>query len=215
MTAFKVCLISFISVCCFLVNKARASAVEFQGTPQVVSASGIDVKIYPQAMIHAGEVNYPVKLSGYGIRTKSVLFLDANIYMVASYVDDPALMQPLNLLQGIRLSKGKVLQLTMLRSLTGEQVSKSLEDALRINGVDVSSGPVKNVLSQFSVALPAGHSALLIGFPKADAVETLAIEFLGKDIKEEGKSLALDFWRVWFGTPVDGGIKKLQAELVR
>src|SRR4051812_13094033 len=67
---------------------AAASVAEFKGEPKLVNK----VKVYPQVVVQAeGLPATTLDLSGAGVRKKDKLFLTFDVYLVASYFQDPKL----------------------------------------------------------------------------------------------------------------------------
>lgn len=195
-------------------NLVAAPVAEYSGTPKFISASGKKVAVYPEAKTKiAGEPEVALKLSGAGIRVKSFLFIPANVYVASSYVADPKVFEGKAPIEGIKASPVRILKLTMLRSLTGADVRKSFEEALKYNDVDVNSTAIANVFAQFTDDANPGDTYTLVAYPKG-SLERLTVEMPTKLVNEEGKDLGVDFFKVWFGKPIDDGIADLQKELI-
>lgn len=191
-----------------------ASSVEFTGSPTVVSVSGQKVEVHPEVKTKlAGEAEVALKLSGAGIRKKTVFFVPVNVYYAASYVVDPAVFKGTSPLEGLNASPVRVLKLTMLRNLSGSEIRQSFEEALKFNNVDLNATGMANVFSQFTVDANPGDTFTIVSHPH-NSMERLIVELPSKTISEEAKDLGLDFLKVWFGKPIDGGIEDLQKLLV-
>jgi hypothetical protein len=101
----------------------------------------------------------------------------------------------------------------MLRTMTAQDIRTAFEEALDVNGVDVNSKAVQSVFSKFQGDLYAGDRILLASYPGERSAETLVIELPKSNISEVGNFLGLDFWKIWFGEPVDELMGELKAKL--
>lgn len=197
----------------FFASQASASIVEYAGNPVSVPASGQKVLVHPEAKLATPDGTLALKLSGHGIRTKSILLVKVNVYLAASYVEDPKALNSSDPLAGIQSSKGKILKLTLLRAMSGADIRSSFEESLDYNGVDLNETAIANVFEQFNFSGNAGDTFTLIGYPGSGSLERLVIELPNKTIEEEGKDLSFNFWKVWFGKPLDSGLETLKKAL--
>lgn len=193
---------------------AAASAVEFTGTATVKTIAGINVQVFPTANVTVDEATIPVRLSGSGVRKKLVLFFTVDVYAATSYVEDPAQLQAANPMEGIRGSRAKVLQLTMLRNMSGADIRTAFEEALDLNAVDLNNPAVRSVLGRFNMEARPGDIFTVAGFTKANGEQGVEIKFPSTTTQDSGTGLADDFWKVWFGTPIDDEMLTLQRALI-
>jgi hypothetical protein len=205
---------SFVALSLCMGSTVFGSVVEMKGQAKDVTVSGKVYKVSPEATLntHNGPVN--LKLTGYGVRQKSVAFVRVNVYLATSYIDVDTQMSPSNPIESIKDSKGRVIVLDMLRAMSAADIRSAFEEALDLNGVDVNAKAVQAVFSKFTGDLKEGNRIILASYPGERASESLIIELPGKSaIQESGNFLGLDFWKIWFGEPVDKLMGDLRSKL--
>lgn len=198
-----------------------ASLVEYSGTPTELKDTGKSmtdtgrvVKVFPSASITKGKEKMDLKMTGSGIRWKTVAIMDVNVYAAANYLDAAVVMNKQNPIESVGNSKGKVMHMTFFRSLTSKEIGDALKAALEKNGVDLNAPHLKNFFGQFEFAMSPGETMTLIGTKLPNGEEELVLEAPGKVIKGQGKNLATDVWKGYLGIPVDKGLEDLKNKLV-
>jgi len=198
-----------------------ASLVEFSGsvselkdTGKSMTDTGRVVKVLSNAAITKGKDKFELKLTGAGVRWKTVAIMDVNVYAAANYLDSSLKINAQNPMETVAASKGKVMQLTFFRSLTSKEIGDALKSALEKNGVDLNAAPLKAFFSQFEFSVSPGETMLLIGTKLPNGEEELVLEAPGKTIKGQGKNMVTDVWKGYLGTPVDKGLEDLKTKLV-
>jgi hypothetical protein len=198
-----------------------ASLVEFSGTPTELKDAGKSmtdtgrvVKVFPGASITKGKEKMELKITGSGVRWKTVAIMDINVYAAANYLDSSLVINRQNPMESVANSKGKVMQMTFFRSLTSKEIGDALKAALEKNGVDLNAPHFKAFFGQFEFSMSPGDSMTLIGTKLPNGDEELILEAPGKIIKGQGKNLATDVWKGYLGTPVDKGLEDLKNKLV-
>lgn len=190
------------------------SVVELTGTPTLIDVAGSEMQVYPQASLTTSNGVVPLKLTGYGIRQKSVAFAKVNVYLATSYVDENISVSPENPIDSLKNAKGRVIILDLLRTMTGQEIRTAFEEALDVNQVDVNAPEVQSLLSQFDGDLYSGDRIVVSSYPNERGIENLIIELPKKNLSESGNLLGLDFWKIWFGEPVDELMAELQSKLI-
>lgn len=203
-----------LSVLSLMSISSFGSVVELTGTPTTIDVSGTAMQVYPQAILTTPQGTRNLKLTGYGIRQKAVGFVKVNVYLATSYVDESITLNHDDPIESLKDAKGRVILLDMLRTMTAEEIRNAFEEALDVNGVDVNSEEVQNLLSQFDGDLYAGDRIVVSSYPSERSLETLIIELPKKDLTETADFLGLDFWRIWFGVPVDELMAELKTKLI-
>lgn len=206
--------VSFLGLFAFIATSAFASVVEVKGTAKDVDVSGKIYKVYPEATLNTLNGPVSLKLTGYGVRQKSVAFVKVNVYLATSYVDVDTTLSTTTPIDSLKDAKGRVIMLDMLRAMTASDIRTAFEEALDVNGVDINSKAIQSVFSKFNGDLREGDRILLASYPGERSDETLMIELPRKNIiQETGNFLGLDFWKIWFGEPVDALMGELKARL--
>ncbi len=191
-----------------------AGLVEFSGTPKSVTASGVTAQVFPEAVLQAGDQKINLKLSGFGIRKKPILFTKVNVYLAASYLDDLSQVKASQPFESIKDTKARVMQLTFLRNLSGAEIRASMEEALILNNVDVNSPAFQTLFGNFTFDIKPGQTMTVAMYNKGGNLEGVTIEVPATRFSVEGNFVGLDLWKGWFGAPVDDGIKDLQPQLL-
>ncbi|NBV49961.1 hypothetical protein EBR03_01530 [bacterium] len=206
--------IRFVFVALIMTAFSWGSVVELQGTPTDIDVSGTPMKVFPQATLTTPTGTTNLKLTGYGIRQKAVAFVHVNVYLATSYVDESIALNTDSPVDSLKNAKGRVILLDMLRTMTAQDIRTAFEEALDVNGVDVNSKEVQSLFSQFTGDLYAGDRIVVASYPTGEGtIETLILELPKKTLSESGNLLGLDFWKIWFGEPVDELMGELKAKL--
>ncbi|MFM8268788.1 MAG: chalcone isomerase family protein [Pseudomonadota bacterium] len=190
------------------------NAIELKDSGKSMTDTGRVVKILSNATVVKGKEKFDLKLTGAGIRWKTVAIMDVNVYAAANYIDSNSKINALNPMESISASKGKVMNLTFFRSLTAKEIGEALKIALEKNGVDLNAPHLKNFFGQFDFSVSPGESMMLIGTKLPTGDEELVLEAPGKVIKGQGKNMATDVWKAYLGTPVDKGLEDLKSKLI-
>lgn len=198
-----------------------ASLVEFSGTPidlkdagKSMTDTGRVVKVYPVANLKSGKDKLELKITGAGVRWKTVAIMDVNVYAAANYLDSALKVNVQNPIETVAASKAKVMQMTFFRSLTSKEIGDALKTALEKNGVDLKLPHLKMFFDQFEFSVSPGETMTLVGTKLPNGDEELIIEAPGKVIKGQGKNMATDIWKGYLGTPVDKGLEDLKSKLI-
>ena len=191
-----------------------AGIAEFVGTPKTVTASGVTAQVFPEAVLNTGDQKINLKLTGFGIRKKPVLFTKVNVYVAASYLDDVSKVNLEQPLASVKDAKARVMQLTFLRNLSGAEVRQSMEEALILNEVDVNSTAFQTLFNSFNFDISAGQTTTVVTFNKGGNLENVTIEVPSTRFSTEGNFVGFDLWKGWFGIPADDGLKDLQPQLL-
>ena len=192
--------------------------VQYLGAPTTVSVSGYAVNIYPQAQItlpsHLADTVVDTQLTGKGVRQKWISILKLNIYVAAHYMDNLADLNTAQPMSAMAKSKARIIRLTMLQNATANDIRTDFEESLDVNGVDLESDAMVSIRNQLDFSLNAGDSVTIIGYPSADGMDHFVVEAPKKIIQEQAPGLSVDFWKIWFGIPMDKEMKALQANLL-
>jgi len=206
--------VSLLSLSLWMGSTALGSIVEMKGVAKAVNVSGKVYKVNPEATLNTANGPVHLKLTGYGVRQKSVAFVRVNVYLATSYIDVDTQLSTSNPIESMKDSKGRVIALDMLRAMSAADIRSAFEEALDLNGVDVNAKAIQAVFSKFTGDLKEGNRIILASYPRENSSENLIIELPGMNtIQETGNLLGLDFWKIWFGEPIDKLMGELKAKL--
>ncbi|NBX92540.1 MAG: hypothetical protein EBZ49_05515 [Proteobacteria bacterium] len=196
-------------------------SVDYSGTPLELSDSGKGlsdtgrkVQVFPTAVVTQGKNKWALKLSGAGVRWKTVAVIDVNVYAAANYLDTQLKMDPAQPLKSIAASKAKVMQLTFFRSLTAKEIGEALKSALEKNGVNVKAPHLNQFFGQFEFSVSPGETLTLIGLNTGKDEEEVIALAPSQMIHGKGKGMATDIWKGYFGVPNDSGLEDLKKKLL-
>ena len=198
-----------------------ASLVEFSGNTSELKDAGKSmtdtgrvVKVFSDATVTKGKDKFALKVTGAGVRWKTVAIMDVNVYAAANYLDATAKMNAQNPMESVAASKAKVIQMTFFRSLTSKEIGEALKTALEKNGVDLKAAHLKDFFSKFDFSVSPGETMTLIGTKLPNGDEELVLEAPGTQIKGQGKNMATDIWKGYLGVSADSGLEDLKKKLV-
>jgi len=135
--------------------------------------------------------------------------------VAASYLDNPlGFPNPDEPLPTVQSAKVKMIYLTMVRDVSEDQIRSAFEESLDVNGIDLNDPSVRALLDSLSFDLPIGTTAAVVGYHSLKRPEYVYGEVFDKKFLHSGEDLSFKLWRVWFGVPVDDGMRKLKASLV-
>lgn len=189
---------------------ALAAVIEGVGLPKTVIEG---VPIYSQARISSSAQAPLLNLTGAGIRKKKVLFLKVDVYVAAHYLDASVTLQPESPMESVTKAKAKVMELTFLRDVDSKKIRDAFMGSLTKNEVDLESAAVKEVLAKLTFDMKEKQKLVLVG-QGTGSQESLTFEAPTGTMTVKGPSIASNFWRIWFGTPDDGGLEDLKELLV-
>jgi Chalcone isomerase-like len=159
-------------------------------------------------------------LLGAGLRSKTVLFVAAKVYIAQLFSDNKAAFsRDANALKSlVDNSKSVALKISMLRTVSASSLSVSFKEALTANGYAIDSD-----LSAMLAIVEKG----------ADGIQGKDLTMMmikGTDGKisvyyEDAKGATQSFvgqadvmtkiMSIWLGTPADGGLKTLKENLIK
>jgi len=201
-----------------LVSTAHGGMVQFSGSPtDYIEANGISVPIYSEARISLPGKHglYTVKLTGAGLKRKKILFVTVNVYVVASYVYSSSGISATDPLGSLSKSNLELLYLTLVTDVKASQLRGAFEDALDLNGVDLEDPHFDNLLKRLVYDLAAETEVAIVAQTTTKgSLERVYLELPQETITDEASDFGMDFWRVWFGIPVDKEMGKLKKILM-
>lgn len=158
---------------------------------------------------------------GSGLRSKKVLLVNVKVYTGQLFVSDLSKFKKNSseALNSLSESGPVAFRLSFHRDVDAEKVQNSFKDALVVNKVDLK----KTEIQSFLMAVKNGGEAkegkhlTIFGSKKSDGNETLTYEDANQKSTaiNGGPGLIKDVFAIWLGTPVDDGIEKLKAEILK
>jgi hypothetical protein len=159
-------------------------------------------------------------LLGAGLRSKTVLVVEAKVYTLQLFSDNKAgFSRDANALASLVKNSNRVaLRLDMLRTVSSSALSDSLKEALAANGY-TTDAELNNVLGLFGKSAEATNgksvSVLLVKDTKNNKTNLYYEDTKGALQSMVGSpELMTKILSIWLGTPVDGGIQKLKNALM-
>ena len=187
-----------------------------------------DKKLNDVVLQKAAVVNDPagkptalrMDLLGAGLRTKTVLVVEAKVYTLQLFSDNKAgFSRDANALASLVRSSNRVtLKLDMLRTVSASSLSGSLKDALTANGYAIDA-ELTNVLAIFDKSAEATQGKSISVLLVKDAAKNKTNMYF-EDTKGAQQSmvgspeLMTKILAIWLGKPVDDGIAKLKNSLM-
>jgi len=209
-------LLNFVSI-----SVIASSMVDYSGKTLKLSDaggsmmdSGKTVTVYEEASLNSDKGKTNLKLTGAGLRKKTIAIMDVNVYVAAHYLDAATKLNPSNPMESVEAASAKVMQLTFFRSLTAKEIGSALKVALEKNGVDLNLPHLKSFFDQFEFSVSPGQTMTLIGRKMPNGVEELVLEAPGKIIKSQGPKLATEVWKGYLGVAADPGLENLKKKLI-
>lgn len=191
------------------------SAVTFTGEPvRTVTAGGRSVSVFPGAqVVLEGESAREVFLTGAGVRQKRVI-VNVPVYIATSYLESEEGISRSDPLGSVAANATKVLQITLVRALSGDEVRGAFSESLRENGLDPEEPGMARIFAALPETIAAGDVITIVGYDLAGDEEAVRMEIGGNAVTSTGPDLAQRLWTIWFGVPSDAGLEALKTSLI-
>ena len=193
----------------------------FEGNPASAEKKGISGVTV--SLVRSGnlQLEAPVpkkvkmRLTGFGVRSRQILFLRPNIYFIQSYIEQSA-PHPQTLSDWARI-RYAYLRLTLVRSVTHSQMTSSFEKGFEVNGWTKSNLPVMTTFLQgfdFDLSKASELEFVAIRNSRGLPQQIVFSQGNGKSWDVRGEKIADALWSIWFGKPVDNQMEELQKQLL-
>lgn len=203
------------------ITSPAATVVTPKGDPALtVGTAAVPVVAYSSVALQLDGATALTELFLTGAGNREGLF-GMLPYGVVNYISvDPASIaageEKSKLLDTVRNSETKLLQMTMLMDLSAKQIRNAFKDALRANAVDLNDPAIAGLLEKITFPFKTGLQVNIIGYQKDAHTEVVRVEVAGQEsLVGEGENLARNFWKIWFGKPVDDKMGDLQVKLIQ
>lgn len=165
--------------------------------------------------------NLKMDLLGAGLRSKTVLVVEAKVYTLQLFADNKAgFSRDSSALASLAKNSTRVaLKIDMLRTVSAGSLAGSFKEALEVNGLTIDAELTK-ILSLFEKSAEAtqGKSITLL-MTKDSATNKTNLYY--EDTKGALQSVVASsevmskILSIWLGTPADDGLAKLKAALLK
>jgi hypothetical protein len=190
-------------------GRSAGDFISFTQSVGKLGENGITVAIAGRGTLR-GDRDYPLYLTGAGIRRKKVLIVTVPVYVLASYASD----QGVKTSDGIFRSQAKALRLTLLRDVSADQLRDSFKEAMKVNGVAVENDSFwSQLFARLDSDVSAGEIITFASVTDDEGMDHLIVAGR-KTLTAKGVGLGNQFWRMWLGIPVDDGVAELKRSLV-
>ncbi|MGZ3691790.1 MAG: chalcone isomerase family protein [Pseudobdellovibrio sp.] len=160
-------------------------------------------------------------LLGAGVRSKTVLIVQAKVYTLQLFSDNKAAFsRDAAALSSLVSSSTRVaLRIDMLRTISADQLQGSMQEALQANNYQIDA-ELQNVLNLFGKSAEPSQgksiSVLLVKDVKNNKTNLYYQDTAGTTQSVVGSpELMTKILSIWLGNPVDDGIANLKASLLK
>jgi hypothetical protein len=189
-----------------------------------------DVNLSPKAVASPmGQPTLQLDLVHAGKRVKSIFILKLDVYVIQLFVDQKEKFVPTpadanfekdtRSLTSLSTMGAVGMQLNFLRDIAPVHITDSFVDAFTANGISVEKDPIlSKVLSTIKSgpSIKKGESISILGLNGTTQDKVYIENSRGASEAIEGDSKLVDrMLSLWFGTPVDGGMKNLKETLTK
>jgi hypothetical protein len=165
--------------------------------------------------------NLKMDLLGAGIRTKTVLVVEAKVYVLQLFSDNKAgFVRDSSALSSLIKNSNRIaLKIDMLRTVSASAMSESFKEAIEANGYAIDS-ELNNILGLFSNSADANQGKTLTLLMTKDLAQNKSNIYY-EDAKGSLRSVVASpevmtkIMSIWLGAPADSGLEKLKTELLK
>ena len=213
----------FKLVVLFLIVQSFAIANAFEIKNEVLGKDKIADLALTSSLEVIQEKAVPLVLNrvASGLRQKQVVFLWPNVYVLQVFSSAKKISAPS--IEGIRdalMDQLPVLMtMTFLRDVDAKKIEAGFLEVLKENKVDVVLPPYSDFLNS---VIKGGEvkngDQYKFYFSKEKSLEKVQFYFKGKEgfsFQSDKPGLIRSFMSIWFGKPVDSGLKKLQEQILK
>ena len=165
--------------------------------------------------------NLKMDLLSAGIRSKTVLVVEAKVYVLQLFSDNKSgfVRDSSALASLVKNSTRVALKIDMLRTVSASALAESFKEALEANGYTIDA-ELTNILGLFSKSADAAQGKTLTLLMTKDTAKNKTNIYY-EDAKGTLQSLVVSpevmtkIMSIWLGTPADSGLEKLKVELLK
>ncbi len=160
-------------------------------------------------------------LLGAGLRSKTVLIVEAKVYVAQLFSDNKAgFSRDANALTSLVKNSSRIaLKINMLRTVSAVSLAQSFREALQANGYVIDT-ELTNILALFEKSAEATSGKSLSLLMKKDATAN-KVNVYYEDTTGKTQSVVaapevmIKILSIWLGKPADSGLEKLKASLLK
>jgi hypothetical protein len=159
-------------------------------------------------------------LLGAGLRSKTVLFVSAKVYVAQLFSDNKtAFSRDVNALKSlVDNSKSVALKISLLRTVSASSLAVSFKEALAANGftIDTDLSAMLSIVEKGADGIQ-GKDLTLLMIKGQDGKISVYYEDTKGAVKSfvGSNEVMTKIMSIWLGTPADSGLKTLKEALIK
>ncbi|AZZ36512.1 hypothetical protein CIK05_06820 [Bdellovibrio sp. qaytius] len=160
-----------------------------------------------------------MSLLGAGLRSKTVLFVAAKVYVAEIFSSEAAkFSRDANALKSLETANATAIRLTFLRGVDAATVASSYREALAANNVNLQDAAIAQFLANVEKGGDAasGKSFVMLLTLTANGGTQLTYEDTKNQISvvQGPRALQQQILSIWLGNSADAGLEKLKKSLL-
>lgn len=161
-----------------------------------------------------------MSLVGAGLRSKTVLFVPAKVYVTELFTNEASkYSRDNNALKSLEAASVTAIRLTFLRGVDAATVASSYREALVVNNVNLKDPSIVTFLSNVEKGgdASAGKSFVMLLILTKDGGTKLYYEDTKDQVSviDGPRSLQQNVLSIWLGQSADAGLEKLKKSLLQ
>lgn len=209
----------FFATALLVTTLAQASLLTFeQGSKQLEN-----VNLSPSASINdtnGQPTTLKLDLLGAGLRSKTVLFVAAKVYVLQLFSDNKTTFsRDANALKSlVDNSKSVALKISMLRTVSASSLAVSFKEALAANGyaIDTDLSAMLSIVEKGADGLQGKELTMMMIKGQDSKVNVYYEDAKGVQKSFVGSADAMTkILSIWLGKPADDGLKNLKENLIK
>ena len=162
--------------------------------------------------------NLKMDLLGAGLRSKTVLFISAKVYIAQLFSDNkPQFSRDQNALASLASAQLVALKISMLRTVGASALAVSFREALQANGfaIDSELATLLSLVEKSADGVQGKSISLLLNSTATGT--NVYYEDTSGQMKSFSGSAAIKgkILAIWLGKPVDDGLASLKAQMMK
>lgn len=198
---------------------SQATLLTFE--PGSLALEGVNLNKTAQINDSKGQpTQLSMDLLGAGLRSKTVLFVAAKVYIAQLFSDNAAEFQRNDaaLSSLVTHSKYVAMKISMLRTVSAATLAVSFREAIQANGYDIDQELTQllNIVEQSADATQGGSLTMLMTRNAQGGTNIYYEDVNGAQKSFVGSvELMTKVMAIWLGKPADAGLANLKASLIK